>query len=351
MKASIVVLCILALCGFIVAGCEEEAGRAYNCTVISTPAELDFGEIYTHETNSMTFTAKLDCDEGGTERNIVIQGESTTLDVIPREFTLVDGEKQDVQVTVNYENLGPFTHELTLTTGDDDDAENPLTVTGTLYSESYYIYENPHTIEFGEIVTDEEVTHKIAVLNSSYAEEGCTLTISSDITVADISPLEITLNPGEDDTIVVAISSADEIINVEGTIYGRNPENQGLVQVPVTGSILGIPLLEVDPGSLDFGTVTDEQTLTLHFSNPGNGMLDQATIELSPGDPVYSFASEDTVHFDSARRQFSLPLGEDLDVDVTLTCGEDPGNHDTDFLIWSTELEDTLRIPVMGDCK
>jgi hypothetical protein len=216
------------------------------------------------------------------------------------------------------------------------------------------VYKNPQVIEFGEIETNSLSTHKIAVFNSSFASESCTLSASTDLDILELSPTSIELAPGENDTVEATISYTTEILGVQGKIYFKNPQDQTVVSVNVSGSILGFPELIVDQTFLDFGVfeadTTDTTSLTLTFSNPGNGRLDQAVLEKSPTTAAFQFSSEDE-RFDQQLRQFYLPYGEDIEIDVLMICSGDSASNATDLIVWSTEIEDSLFIPLTGECR
>ena len=379
MKATVISLLLLVMSMvagiFMFTGCEEEAAPAYNCIVKVNPTTLDFGNVDIEDTNSLTFTATLDCDEGGAQRDVVVKGESTALLVEPNKFNLAKGESQEVTVTLNYKNLGLFTHVLTLDTGSDDDEEITLEVSGTLHSQSYYLYKEPQVIEFGEIVIDSLVTHDIDIYNSTYASESCTLDISSTLEAVEFTPSSMILAPGEHDTITVSIANPTEILGAQGKIILKNPQDESVLYVEISGSILGFPQLEIiDPISaiLDFGllepyiarfdstfddtggvsdidTIWDTaDTLSLTFSNPGNGRLDQAKLEELPGTAVFSFTSTDD-NYDPDNKSFALPFDEEIVIDLIMECAGDTTYHLMDLIIWSNEV-DSLFVPVSGEC-
>lgn len=240
-------------------------GRPSTIALGGTPT--DFGQVAVKATatKQVTVTAKREV-----RLTKVRSGAPFKIGKVKLPLTLKAGAS--VSVPVSYTPTAP---------GSDSGAISFVTTTGTFAFDLHGqgtkdgLISDPSTLDFGEVPTGGNVT-----LDASITNSGSTSTTIQSVT-APTAPFSTDAAPAAG-TQLEAGNSLSVPITFEPTAAGTFKtslvvkSSTGTVTVPVTGSsIKGIAQLQIDPGTVQFGTIEvgKKVTKTFDIRNTGNLLL------------------------------------------------------------------------------
>ncbi len=240
-----------------------------------------------------------------------------------------DGSKLIVQYdgVMRYSSGGPYTFQA------------HLYPSGAIYY--YYLSMqgtrlDEATIGIQNATRDDGLT---VVYNDDYVHDNLAIRLAPVSDWLTVSPDSGTVPAGSSTPLDVVFNAAEMFGGVyEGAVQiSNNDPANGLIEVPAVMTVTGVPVLAVDPASLDFGEVYigfDNQ-LQLTVGNVGTDLLSVTDIVAGTGDYTVS------------PTMFDLDPFTNMMVTVTFAPGSE-GVSATDLQIMSNDANSPMVVPVTG---
>jgi hypothetical protein len=271
--------------------------------IARSPGRLEFGTVTTAE----SVDRRLIVANFGTEPLEITSTSVTGADA--GEFTVVDagsstvapGNQTEVRVRFAPGTAGAKSAQLEIESNDPDEGTLTVPLVGTgVVAAVPELSVSPTDIDFGTVAVGDTVTEDATVTNTGDAN----LTITAvTVTGPDAGAFDapsvadpITLAPGESVTEAITFaptSSGDKSATI--TIESNDPE-QPLTNVSVSGTAAEtLPVIEVDPSSVEFGEVTvgEAATDSVAVTNTGDAPLELTSVSVT-GSDASAFAVTDS---------------------------------------------------------
>jgi subtilisin family serine protease len=196
---------------------------------------------------------------------------------------------------------------------------------------------NSATIGIQNATRDDGLT---VAYNTDYMHDNLAVRLAPVSDWLTVSPAAGTVPAGGSTPLNVVFNAADLFGGVyEGAVrIANNDPANGLIEVPAVLTVTGVPVLAVDPASLDFGDVYVgyDQQLELTVSNAGTDLLTVTDIVSGLGD------------FTAAPTAFELDPFTSMAVTVTFAPGTD-GVKTTDLQLVSNDANSPAFVPLTGN--
>jgi len=269
------------------------------------PTTLPFGNVTVGNSSMLTFnientgTANLDVTN--------ITGDLTQYTVNLTNPTITPGNNQDIEVTFSPTAIQTYNGIISIT---HNAAGSPSTVTVTGEGVAIpvpVIYVDPTLLPFGNVVVSTSSMMSFNIENTGTANLEVT-NITSNLPEFTVNLTSATITPGNNQDIEVTfLPTALQTYNGAITITHNASGSPSAVTVTGEGIPTPVPIFNVDPTTLPFGSVTIGNSSTLSFRIENIGTANLEVTNITSNQPAF------TVNMTSA----TIAPGNDQNVEVT----------------------------------
>ena len=262
------------------------------------PTELDFGTLPLGQSTERTCTVR---NDGTADLSVSAVRSSDPAFSLADEtaFDLAAGASKTLSIRFSPTAAGP--HRATLTIESNDASRPTVTValSGTAQGVPG-ISVKPAEIDFGTLVLGQSAERVLTVRNAGSADLSVSSVKSHDPTFAVLGETAFVLAPGASTRLTIRFLPTTVGQRQVNLTIESNDSEQPTVTVALSGRVVGVSSIVVDPTSIDFGTLvlgqSAEETLTVR--NTGSADLGVSNVESS--NPAFTVIGDQAFQLEPA---------------------------------------------------